>query len=82
MSSMTTLKAVVQHGRLTLDEPTALPEGTVIELEEVDPYRRLDSGDDLDDEERAELHEALDRSLAQVQRGEYGRPIDEVLKSL
>lgn len=31
-----TLKAIVRNGRLVLDEPTSLPEGTVIELAPVD----------------------------------------------
>jgi len=39
-----------------LDEPIDLPEGTVVELMPVD------QDDDLDDEDRARLHAALDRS--------------------
>lgn len=58
------LRATVKAGRLTLDEPVDLPDGTVVELVPVD------QGDDLDDEDRARLHAALDRSqedfLAQV----------------
>jgi len=46
----------VKAGRLLLDEPVDLPEGTVVELMPVD------QGDDLDDEDRARLHAALDRS--------------------
>lgn len=82
MTTMSPLKAVVHNGRLILDEPTDLPEGTVLELEESDPYKHLDDTDELDDEERAELHEALDRSWAQAQRGEQGRPLEDILKSL
>lgn len=33
---MTILRAVVKKGRLVLDEPTNLPEGTVIELAPID----------------------------------------------
>jgi hypothetical protein len=36
MTVMTSLRAVVRNGRLVLDEPTALPEGTEIELQPVD----------------------------------------------
>ena len=41
------LRARVENGRLVLDEPTTLPEGTVVDLV-VD-----DGGDDLTDERRA-----------------------------
>ena len=50
------LRATVKAGRLLLDEPVDLPEGTVVELMPVD------QGDDLDDQDRARLHAALDRS--------------------
>jgi hypothetical protein len=40
------LRALVKNGHLVLDEPTSLPEGTVLDLV-VD-----DEGDNLDDEER------------------------------
>ncbi len=50
---MSALKARVENGRLKLDEPTDLPEGSVVPLEIADDW------DDLDDEERAALHEAL-----------------------
>ena len=50
------LRATVKAGRLLLDEPVNLPEGTVVELMPVD------QGDGLDDEDRARLHAALDRS--------------------
>ncbi|XXY46534.1 hypothetical protein WME91_41695 [Sorangium sp. So ce269] len=49
-------------GRLVLDEPTSFAEGTVIELVVADH-------DDLDDEERARLDEALERSLASAREG-------------
>jgi hypothetical protein len=41
---------------ILLDEPVDLPEGTVVELMPVE------QGDDLDDEDRARLHAALDLS--------------------
>jgi anti-sigma factor RsiW len=55
------LKAQVRGGRLVLDEPTDLPEGTEVELVTVD--------DGLDPEERARLDAALERSRAQARAG-------------
>lgn len=76
------LKAVVRNGRLTLDEPTDLPEGKVIELVSADdPYAYLDEEDEMDEEERAELDEALDKSWAQAQAGQT-RPAEELLAEL
>jgi hypothetical protein len=58
-----TLKARVKAGRLVVDEPTDLPEGTEVELLPLDP------GDWLDDEDRAALHQALTDSDADVKAG-------------
>ncbi|HVH27220.1 MAG TPA: hypothetical protein VM818_10685 [Vicinamibacterales bacterium] len=58
-----TLKARVKAGRLVIDEPTDLPEGTVIELLPLDP------GDWLDEDDRAALHQALKDSDEDVQAG-------------
>ena len=55
--------AHVSNGRLLLDEPTDLPEGTCFELVSVDDC--LSSGGDvlvLDAEERAELAQELEAS--------------------
>jgi hypothetical protein len=60
---MSNLQAVVRNGRIVLDEPTELPEGTVLDLV-VD-----DGGDSLDDEERRALHASLERSMAQAKAG-------------
>jgi hypothetical protein len=60
---MKALRAHVKNSRLVVDEPTDLPEGTVLDLVVADP------GDDLDDEERAELHAALDEGLAELRTG-------------
>ena len=68
-------KARVQNGRLILDEPTTLPEGTVIDLV-VD-----DEGDDLTDDERVELHKALAKSAASIEAGRL-RPASEILDEL
>lgn len=70
-----TVKAHVREGRLVLDEPTDLPEGTEIELLPLDP------GDWLNEVDRAALHEALRQSESDIAAG---RIIDaeEILKEL
>jgi hypothetical protein len=70
-----TLKARVQKGRLVLDEPTDLPEGTEVDL------LPLDAGDWLDDEDREALHRALDASTADVAAGRLV-DADNVLKEI
>jgi hypothetical protein len=55
-----TIKARVRAGRLVVDEPTELPEGTEVELLPLDP------GDWLDEADRAALHQALRESDADV----------------
>lgn len=64
---MPALKARVENGRLKLDEPTDLPEGTVVPLEIADDW------DDLDDAERSELHEAIRKGIEDM---EAGRTVD------
>ena len=58
---MSGLLARVEKGRLVLDEPTDLPEGTVVSLV------ADDEGDDLTDHERQALHEALSASWQSVE---------------
>jgi hypothetical protein len=58
-----TLKARVRAGRLVVDEPTDLPEGTELELLPLDP------GDWLDDADRAALHDALRQSDGDLEAG-------------
>jgi hypothetical protein len=63
---MTALKATVRDGRLVLDLPTDLPDGTEVFLVPLD----LDAGrDDLDEEDRRRLHEALLRSEDDIAQG-------------
>jgi hypothetical protein len=69
------LRARVTNGRLLLDEPTSLPEGTVFDLV-VD-----DEGDDLDDEERADLHAQLERASRSAAAGNVV-PAADVLEML
>lgn len=61
---MSTIRARVRDGRLIVDEPTDLPEGTELDLV-ID-----DAGDDLDESERAALDAAITRAWASVQAGE------------
>ena len=61
--TMQPLRAHVRNGRLVLDQPTDLPEGEVVYLQPVD-------ADELDDEERAQLHEALRESVEQMRSGQ------------
>ena len=72
---MQTLKARVSAGRIRMDEPTELPERTELEL------TIADEGDDLDDEERAALHQALSQAWASAQAGEL-RPARELIAEL
>lgn len=59
---MKPMNALVRGGRLVLDEPTNLPEGSEVRVEVVD-------GDDLDDEERALLHESIATGEAEADAG-------------
>jgi hypothetical protein len=72
---MSGLRAHVQNGRLIVDEPTSLPEGTVVELV-VD-----DEGDDLSQDERRKLHEALSRSWKSAEAGRL-RPASAIIEEL
>jgi hypothetical protein len=60
---MQPLKARVHNGRLVLDEPTDLPEGTEVELMPVDG--------DFDPEEKARLLQAIDEGVEDFERGDY-----------
>jgi hypothetical protein len=58
---MQPLEARVHNGRLVLDEPTDLPEGTEVSL--------IVADDEMDDEERLRLHASLERSMARAKAG-------------
>ena len=62
-SGMVSVKAKVRAGRLVLDEPVDLPEGTEVELVPV-------PSDEFDAEHEGALQEALARSAEQIARGE------------
>ena len=72
---MSGLQARVENGRLVLDEPTALPEGSVVNLV-ID-----DEGDDLTDDERRALHDALSASWESAEAGRL-RPASAILNEL
>lgn len=61
--TMRALKAHVRGGRLVLDEPTELPEGTEVELVPLD-------GDGLTEADRARLEAVLDESEAELDAGQ------------
>jgi hypothetical protein len=69
---MHALKARVENGRIKLDEPTDLPEGKLVELVPLDEVL-LSGGDDLDDEDRAALHESIREGIEDM---EAGRTVD------
>ena len=70
-----TIKGRVRGGRLIVDEPTTMPEGTEVRLLPLDP------GDWLDDADRAALHEALAQSEADVKAGRLV-DADAILKAI
>lgn len=72
---MSGVRARVLNGRLIVDEPTSLPEGTILDLV-VD-----DEGDDRDTAERQARDAALLVAWQQAQRGE-GRPAQSVIDVL
>jgi hypothetical protein len=72
---MSPLRARVEKGRLVLDEPTTLPDGTVVDLV------ADDEGDDLSDEERRRLHDALTVSWRSAEAGR-SRPSAAILDEL
>ena len=61
-------KIRVENGRIQIDEPTDLPNGTELYLV---PAAPLDGAqvDDLDDEERAELHHAIREGFEDAKAG-------------
>lgn len=72
---MNQLRARVEKGRLILDEPTTLAEGTVLDLV-LD-----DEGDDLSDMDREALHAALARSSKSLSEGRV-RPVSAIIDEL
>ena len=72
---MSPLRARVENGRLVLDEPTTLPERTVVDLV------ADDETDDLTDQERRVLPEALSASWKSAEAKRL-RPASAILDVL
>lgn len=72
---MLTVRARVQNGRLVVDEPTDLPEGTEVELVPVDDVETLD------DSERERLFGFLEASIRRHEPGK-GVAADDVLSEI
>lgn len=72
---MSSLRARVEKDRLVLDEPTTLPEGTVVDLV------ADDEGDDLTDDECRVLHEELSAFWKSADAGRL-RPASAILDDL
>ncbi len=66
---MQPLKAHVKNGRLTLDEPTDLPEGQVVYLQPIDRLVVVDR-EERAEHDRAALHAELEASIAEADAGE------------
>ena len=76
LQAMQPLKAHVHNGRIVLDDKDIeLHEGDAFTLTPVEnmAVQERDDGDDLDDEERELLHQAIDRGL---EDGRMGRVVD------
>ena len=72
---MSALTARAHDGRLILDVPTDLPEGTVLELVPAGTW------DDLDADERAALEADLDASEADFRAGRH-EPLADIIAAL
>jgi hypothetical protein len=60
----------VENGRIQIDEPTDLPNGTELYLVPAAQLENVHLDDDLDAEERAALHRELEASMAEAEAGE------------
>lgn len=69
------VRATVRNGRLTIDQPVDLPEGTVLDLV-ID-----DESDQLDQPERDALNAAVSRSLAESAEARTA-PAEDIIQKL
>jgi hypothetical protein len=69
------LRGHVQDGKVLVDDMVDLPNGTQVQL------TLVDTGDDLDDEERSRLLDAIEVSQAQIDAG-LGVPADRLVLEL
>ncbi len=81
MSLPAKIQAQVKNGRLLVNVPTDLPEGTVLDLVAADPYADLDEADELEPVNKAKLDAALDESWAEVEAGKT-YPIEKLWEEL
>jgi hypothetical protein len=70
-----TIRARVRNGRLIVDQPTDLPEGTELEL------ALVQGGDELDEEDRARLHASLEAADDELRAGK-GIPGEQIIAAL
>ena len=75
MPGMKTLRALVHNGRLVVDEPTSLPEGTQLNLAIADDW------DELDDRERRALDAAISEGWASLRAGDR-IPATDVIRDI
>jgi hypothetical protein len=68
------LRGRIESGRVVVDEPVDLPDGTEVEI-------AVAETDDMTAEERAEIDASIDRGMDQAARGEGSSP-EEVLRRL
>jgi hypothetical protein len=69
---MQPLKAHVQNGRLVLDEPTDLPEGSEVEIVLVD--------DDFESAERVRVVQAVEDGIEDFERGDHMDGFDFIVQ--
>lgn len=72
---MSAFTAHAHNGRLVLDVPTDLPEGTVLELVPAGTW------DDLDEDDRVALEADLDASEADFRAGRH-EPLADIIATL
>jgi hypothetical protein len=70
----TALRARVHNGRILVDEPTDLPDGTELDLIAAEE-------DSLDAEDQARLHAAIEAAYEELREGQ-GIPGDKVITAL
>jgi hypothetical protein len=73
---MQALKAHVVNGRIVIDEPTNLPDGTELYLVPVQEH-----GDELEDDEREQLHAKLREGFEAIRAGRTV-PVEELRAKL
>ncbi len=65
LKAMLPLRAHVLNGRIVVDEPTDLPEGTELYLQPMNDIR------DMGADERAALERSIEEGYEDFERGEY-----------